>query len=402
MDISNICSDAVIEQQPVLKYVIVDEFWVDETQRDKSLSTEFTDEHVIYDNHQKECVVYKNEIICKKMQKKYYDHLKNVCLSLKYLGIDTVLGIVLTKQNVYIFEKVITGFPLICLTSTFDNHHSTTFSNYHRNVKLSIKLTKFLILKMVYDVCTDLEKYHSNGYCHGDVHTGNIMMDVATYKTLFDVADKYENEKLDIEPLKNAPKVFTLIDYDCVFIAPDNKNKELQGNRADYMVKHNRVFHSDKLGDIQRLCSIINLLITTYTLTNNQNTEFNIKTLRLCKKIKKVDSTMSMFATDPLKHFMDNIFVEKSIPRFLFSSSAFCAYLKETYDLSFIFKYHESDNCFYVNTNARKVGKDFWRIIDIFETLKKHNIVITVHYSKEVFTLVIPAEIPKEIIHRLI
>lgn len=409
MELINISISEILENEKQShKYDIVDEYWIDFEKKQFCINKNFTNEDLIYENVNKECYVFKNEIICKKMQKKYFEHLKNVCKSLKYIGIDTVYGIILTKKNLFIFEKIIEGYPLISFTSTIDDKHHNTFENYHRNIKINIKLTKFFIFKLIYDICQDISIYHSKGYCHGDVHTGNIIIDVNKYKTINNenIAD-FENKKISIDEFIDTPKVFHLIDYDCVFISPENKSNELVGNSADYMIKHNRVYHSDKIGDIQRLCSIINLLVNKYIIfqkvnNSNKNFEFYLKILRLCKKIKKIESSMTLFAIEPIKYFMENIFTDKSIPRNLFSPIPFQEYLKEKYNLDLYMKHIVSNNCYYVNSNSRKIGKDFWKIFELFKILYKNNIFVKIYYKKEVFMIVIPENIKKEEIQKFI
>jgi len=97
---------------------------------------------------------------------------------------------------------------------------------------------------------------------------------------------------------------------------------------------------------------------------------------------------------------MENIFTEGSIPRYLFSPTKFIEHIKSEYGMTIINKTFESENCYFVNTNSRKIGKDFWKIIELYKILMTNNIEVTVYYSKEVFTIEIPDHIHKEEIQK--
>jgi len=382
---------------------IIDEKWTSEDHRKKCLSIDFNNEDIIYKNFQKECVVYsKNEVVKKVLNKKYTNHFNKVFESCKQIGIDTIMGYIVVKPNIIIFEKKLPGYPLICFTSTIDEKHKNTFENNHlRLPNLKLKLSKFFIFKLIYDILEELKVYHDKGYCHGDIHTGNILFDAEKYKQTLTQYPKFEHERLNLESLKITPKLFTLIDYDCVFISPDNYHVQMIGNSADYMISHNRVYHSDNIGDIQRLCSIINLLINKSILESPSNYEFLQKTLRFCKKIKKVDSSMTLMALDPIRYFSENIFLEKSIPRNIFSNLTYKSEMMEKYKFDIEFKNITSDNCYYVNTNSRKIGNDLWQLVHMNDILLKNNINVRFYYHKEVFTIDIPLNMKKEDIKKV-
>lgn len=395
---------ALLQDKPNKKpeYEIIDEFWIDDSKKNQCLETKFDISDIIYKNTHKQCTVYhKNGIICKVMNKKYSKHFHNVCLSCKEIGISIIYGYITTSNNnLIIFEEKIIGYPLISITSGLDNDHNNTFNNNHVNVPIfKIKICKFFIFKLIYDIIKQLQVFHDKGYCHGDIHTGNIIVNLDLYKKIIEDENITDYDSIDPDHLEKYPTIFTLIDYDCVFISPDIKYSI--GNSSEYMVKNNRVYHSDKIGDIQRLCSIINLLITKYIIESPYNYEFLHKTFRFCKKIKKIDSSMSIMAIDPLKYFKDNIFLEKSIPRLIFSHDFFKSYMLETYKFDIEFKNIKSNNCYYVNTNSRKIGNDFWKLVEMNQILVENKIKIKYYYYKEVFIVDIPSDYKKEYIKEI-
>ena len=395
LDIISI-SDLLNDKPKSHGYIIESEFWIDESKKDECLYTEYTLDNVIYKNAHKNCIVHeKNGIVKKTMNKKFSSHFLNVCISCKEIGINIIYGFIVTNDNLIIFEQKIKGYPLISITSGLDNVHSNTFANNHVNVPVfKINLSKFFIFKLIYDVLEDLEKIHHAGYCHGDIHTGNIIIDIDLYKNIISENVIPEHENMNNFNFSKFPKIFTLIDFDCLFISPDVDCK--LGNSSDYMIRNNRVFHSDKIGDLQRLSSIINLLISKYIIEVPHNYEFLHKTFRFCKKIKKIDSSMTMISLDPLKYFKENIYLEKSIPRNIFSKDYFKHYMLQTYNFDIDFKNIKSSNCYFVNTNSKKIGNDIWQLVRMNTNLLKNGIKVNYYYYKEVFIVDIPQNLQKE------